>query len=70
MECHERTISIAEVTSIVNARLRGSGLDDLTHKHVGSIVRSLGYDTERKRDGYMVMLRRKHVNLQAGPVNL
>jgi hypothetical protein len=47
-------VSVAQVTESANQRLQGSGLDQLTHKAVGSIVRSLGYRTRRKNTGYVI----------------
>jgi hypothetical protein len=47
-------VSVAEVTEKTNQRLKGSGLSELTHKAVGSIVRSLGYRTRRRSTGYVI----------------
>lgn len=47
-------VPIARITVITNERLKGSGSNELTHKTIGSLVRSLGYQTRRKTAGYVV----------------
>jgi len=47
-------LSVAEVTRAANQRLQGSGLNPLTYRAVGSIVRSLGCRTKRMNTGYIV----------------
>lgn len=49
-----RVISVAEVTCAANQQLNGSGLGELTHKAIGSVIRSLGYRTRRRNTGYVV----------------
>jgi len=50
-------VSVAEVTKTANLRLQGSGLNELTHRAVGSIVRSLGHRTKRRNNGYIIERR-------------
>lgn len=47
-------LSVAQVTNTANRRLQGSGMSELTHKAVGSIVRSLGHKTKRRNTGYVI----------------
>jgi hypothetical protein len=57
-DCGAPEIRVQVVTEMVNQHLEGSDVDALNTKAAGSLIRSLGYNTRRTRDGYVVMLGR------------
>jgi hypothetical protein len=51
------TAKVSEVAEMVNLEMIGLGLERLSDKKVGGILRSLGYSPKRKSVGYVLVLK-------------